>query len=204
MYRPKFFIWSIIVYIFFTIPSCDYYEELKYVCILNCNPAECLILDEEKCECVRDPDCISERLCGGNINDCGCDEEDGGVWCSALTGDSLKTWVLASIYDSLTEEIISAKGHAQYTYRLDQILIQYVPDFEYLSITSWKFDNVVYPGRIVYRCPTVFYFNSSYYPESDYYDEKELIKLTADTLILTDVEGSITSIYIPDIPEDID
>ncbi len=64
----------------------------EWACILNCNPAECLVLDEEDCECVIDPICEAENFCGGDVEDFRCKEKDGGSCCTALTGDSIKTW----------------------------------------------------------------------------------------------------------------
>ena len=70
--------------------ACDNGDGEKWICIRNCNPALCLILNEEECKCVSDVECVREKFCGGDVENCICKEEDGGNWCSALTGYSIK------------------------------------------------------------------------------------------------------------------
>lgn len=178
------------------IASCLGPEPDKYICILNCNPGECLLLDEENCECVSDLDCVTEKFCGGDVAECGCREEDGGDWCTALTGDSIKTWKFAYVYDSWNKDTITSPwsfyyddlNALSYIYRLDNIYIESL-EFEDPFIYSWKFDDVNQPTKIIYRR---FDHSSS--------DERDLIKLTADSLILDYREDGIFGqiVYVPE------
>lgn len=159
----------------------------KWKCTLNCNPAECYVLDEENCECVIDPICETESFCGGDIEDCRCKEEDGGSWCTVLTGDSIKTWKFAFAYDSTNNEIITDIGkyiwsclqEAFFRYQLDHTYLEWCePPAE---VFSWKFDNVHNPEKIKYHC-----LEREGYPCTILYEyERTIIKLNSDTLILS-------------------
>jgi len=182
--------------------SC-YNEVGEYICILNCNPAECLVLDEEKCKCVLDRACLAEKFCGGDIEDCKCKEEEGGSWCKALTGDSIKVWRYGRI-DSLIYENIGSNYNPYFdrkrgirsVYRLDHIYSEpgvYENKFSPF-LSSWEFDNVIHPKKIIYR-----HIKSSEYPKVGYYEELDIIKLTPDTLILSCYNESRKAwlIYVP-------
>jgi len=166
--------------------TCDEPME-NWKCILNCNTNECLVLDEENCECVPDPVCEAVKFCGGNLEDCICKEEDGGSWCTALTGDSIKTWIFAFAYDSVENEIITDMMKLMfggfhgcfYRYRLDHNYYQWcAPPAE---VFSWKFDDVLHPDKIIYHC-----IEREGYPCTILYEfERKIIKLNSDTLILS-------------------
>jgi hypothetical protein len=69
-------------------------------CELTCN-GDCLVLNEDECECVVDVDCrCSDGLkngleeftdCGGDCPPCACDDD----FCSWLSNDSEKSWEMA-------------------------------------------------------------------------------------------------------------
>ena len=96
------------------------------------------------------------------------------------------------MYDSVSDEIIAlnndfylgrTKEETYYTYRFDNIYIIADEYGEYRDpfISSWEFDNKVYPEKIIFK-----YIKSRYdYPNRYYYEERDLIKLTPDTLILS-------------------
>lgn len=159
----------------------------EWRCILNCNPNDCLVLDEEICECITDPICESEHFCGGDLDDCRCKEEDGGSWCTALTGDSIKTWTFAFAYDTIKNEIISdiwkyiwaCLEGGKFRYQLDHIYGGWCTDSP--RIYSWRFDNVHHPVKIIYGCiPTEDY---PCIGQSEI--ERTIIKLNSDTLKLS-------------------
>ena len=191
--KPKFtFFKKSVFYLLFGLlcHSCYNIEENDRICILNCNPEECLILDEENCECVIDRACLAEKFCDGDIEDCKCKEEDGGSWCEALTGDSIKVWFLYTRTDSLIWENIGTNYNSYFDrkrgdlciYRLDHIYREpgiYENNFGPFT-SSWEFDNVIYPKKIIYK-----HIQSSEYPPYDYYEELEIVRLTPDTLILS-------------------
>ena len=158
-------------------------------CILNCNPNECLVLDEENCECVTDPVCEAEKFCGGDLEDCKCKEKDGGSWCTALTSDSIKTWTYAFAYDSLKNEIITDDiinyiwfclhgGH--FRYRLDHTYYEWCAPPP-TSVFTWEFDTVHQPKKIIYNCLERYGNPCTILDEY----ERIIIKLNSDTLILS-------------------
>lgn len=159
----------------------------EWNCILNCNTNKCLVLDEENCECVIDPDCELEKFCKGNPEDCKCTEKDGGSWCSALTDDSVKTWIFAFAYDSLNTKFITNIGDLFFTlggsfvrYRLDHICREWYPGTNSDNF-SWEFDNMLKPTKILYRC-----IDMANVPCTNIFEfERDLIKLNQDTLILS-------------------
>lgn len=191
MGKPVFVLlnWKIILpLLIFWLHSCSTPENELGKCLLNCNSAECLVLDEEECICVSDVDCIREEFCGGNQADCGCKDVDGGSWCTALTNDSIKTWKFAFFYDSLTKKRelplyffhLAYDNDYYYTYRLDNI---YLEGDEYIDpyVFSWEFDDVSNPEKIIYR--NMGYPDS--WPEPVYFQELDIVQLNPDTLILT-------------------
>ena len=184
--------------------SCDYSKNEELRCILNCNPAECFILDEEKCECVSDIECLREKFCRGDVEDCGCKEEDGGKWCIALTGDSIKTWKIVAIYNYFNDDTVSGSDLAWYSwasgfiYRLDHKYFEYSQPGEEHVVYLWEFDDVYNPTKIIYKYNSK---NQPGYQPPDF--ETQLTSLNPDTLILTyHVNGTIGNsdvIYIPGI-----
>jgi hypothetical protein len=124
--------------------SCDNGDGDDWICMRNCNPALCLILDEAECICVSDIECMREKFCGGDVQNCGCKEQDGGSWCSALTGDSIKTWKFAYAFDSIRydtltevwEYMYASPGAFQYVYRLDHIYFNTVNIMITMKITE--------------------------------------------------------------------
>jgi len=187
--------------------SCFNIEENEQICILQCNPQECLFLDEEKCECVPDPVCETEKFCGGDIENCGCKEKDGGGWCTALTGDSIKTWKFAYLYDSIRYDTAASLAEVfefmlqyiydypmvLYDYRLDHFLITFYEEdlsyenydyFKDMHVYTWEFDNLIQPTKIIYTKP------DEYWPYRGLDEfERKIIKLSPDTLITTWHEG---------------
>jgi hypothetical protein len=217
MIRLKFFIQFIFILSFLIPFSCYIPGEPELRCIRNCNPAEYLILDEESCRCVPDPDALLELFCDGDINDCVCKEEDGGNWCTVLTGDSVKTWELVSAYNPETEDSLNIY-ELSFLYwgmgvrflrifRLDHILISITeetgPRPTQISFGSryliWEFDNVDDLGKIIYKEPVnhPIYNKTLVDLPEEYYEEKRLIKLTTDTLILLEEPDTAAYVYIP-------
>jgi hypothetical protein len=217
MIRLKFFIQFIFILSFLIPSSCYDPGEPELRCIRNCNPAEYLMLDEESCRCVLDPDALLELFCDGDLNDCVCKEEDGGNWCTALTGDSVKTWELVSAYNpdtgdslNINELLVLYYGMGVRflrTYRLDHILISITeetgPRPTHSSFGSryltWEFDNVDDPEKIIYKEPVnhPIYNKTLVDLPEEYYEEKGLIKLTPDTLILLEATDTTAYVYIP-------
>ena len=217
MIRIKFFI-QVATLLFLLIPSSCYNPgEPELRCIRNCNPAEYLMMDEESCWCVPDPDALLELFCDGDLDDCVCKEEDGGNWCTALTGDSVKTWELVGAYNVYTGDSINIYWSPLFygkselrsisTYRLDHIMIGLLewagPRFRTSSIMggylSWEFDDVDHPGKIIYKEPVnhPIYKKTLVELPEEYYEEKGLIKLTQDTLILLEEIDTAAYIYVP-------
>jgi hypothetical protein len=176
----------------------------KWNCMLNCNTNECLVLDEENCRCVPDPVCEAEKFCGGNLEDCKCHKEDGGSWCSALTGDSIKTWIFTYAYDSLNDEIITGIDITNYIwaciyegyfrYQLTHTYLELCgspPEVSSWGVFLWEFDNVTLPTKILYH-------RENYWREF----ERTIIKLTADTLILTWPDKKEFNGWIAYVPQD--
>ena len=177
----------------------------EWRCIRYCNPNECQVLNEKKCICVTDPVCEAEKekFCGGDLGDCKCKEEDGGSWCSALTGDSIKTWKFAFAYDTLNNEIITDDimeyiwANLQGSYRIDHIYYSgggsSTPE-----VFSWKFDNMHQPLKIQFNC--IERYGQPCWTPIEY--ERTIIKLNTDTLILTWPWGNELKGWIAYIPND--
>lgn len=217
MKRNIFFKQYLIVVFFLIHCSCYDPGEPELRCIRNCNPAEYLMLDEETCRCVSDPDALLELFCDGDLDDCVCKEEDGGNWCTALTGDSIKTWEMVGAYNPKTGDSLNIyeplfllgvmEARFLRIYRLDHIMISVAehpgPRFRISAIggryLTWDFDNVDDPGKIIYKEP----INHPIYKKTlvdlpeEFYEEKGLIQLTADTLILLEETDTAAYIYIP-------
>jgi len=158
-------------------------------CTLNCDPNNCLVVDEENCECVTDPDCEAEKLLGEDLEDCTCAEADGGSWCTALTGDSIKTWIFLYAYDSTKNEVITELGELMFIiggeffrYQRDHIYRRWWEGTGVTDIYSWEFDNNIQPTKILYKCID----RGPGYPcaTNNFDYERDLIKLNSDTLIL--------------------
>jgi len=189
-----------IFYLFLFLLNYSCYDSLNELgpCMLYCNPSECLILDAEKCACVKDFECIRKNYFGidqdADLGDCICEIEDGGAWCSFLTDDSIKTWKFVFAYDTLREDTLNGlysygwqdpAGLYQYTVshgyirdRGNDYRLSYEPD-----IYLWEFDNKLEPTKINY------YSIDLRSLDQIRAFERTIIKLNPDTLITTWREG---------------
>ena len=121
---------------------------------------DCEVVDEDACDCIIDLECqCSNGLkdgneeyidCGGDCEECGCSEEDSGIWCTYLTNDSIKTWKYGTIVniwtgDTITrDELTDAEKEfrlsfsVDHTYYVDTISIE---DSEGLDRWTWRLDS---------------------------------------------------------------
>jgi len=180
--------------------------------MLYCNPSECLMLDEEKCECVKDFECIYEKYCEVDLDleDCICQMGDGGIWCSALTGDSIKTWEFVYAYDTIMNDTLEKLNYwwhqlwdtpeGLYQYRVDHDYVRYRDDENCISHDPdpyrWEFDDPFQPAKIMYAR---IINRSSYNIPHEF--ERRIIKLNPDTLITTWREGEFPG-WILLVPND--
>jgi hypothetical protein len=158
--------------------SCS--REDKWICILQCGSDDCAYLDEEKCECVTDYECINEKWLTCLEEECICSQEAGGAWCSYLTNDSKKTWKLASMIDQIRRDTITYDNFIldyfkfmKYTIQVDHRLYNEDPNSGPIAkdYHTWFFDDPLNPARIIL-----------YGPGSTDPQEWIIVKLTSDTL----------------------
>lgn len=182
--------------------ACYPIPEEKGSCILYCDPDDCLFLDEEKCECIKDFECIYDKYFPEvDLGDYECGAWDGGIWCSALTGDSIKIWESLYAYDTIHNDTIFNPSIFEWyfsTWNFPAGLYQYRVDHVYKfcgddpicswdpGLYSWKFDNLINPSKIIYH--RIKYILPM--TQNDY--EITIIKLNQDTLITAWYDGNFT------------